>query len=319
MLDLSRFSDILSQFGAGAPSRGLLAQSKTAELAPVKVPEPERLRDGFSFSPVQSNNAGSTFDRQDPSKIAVNSDGIYRPTQIQHQFNSSLNFSFSASLSRATVVQRSQTPGGLITQEREASQFSYQSQALSERQQVGNSVSEVRRFQTDMFFSRTRTLSQSLSPETGEKLESTGRQVARRFEIEISLDISFLSQFGSQTEGLAEDEDLLGQYLDNAGGLAERSGEALQAFFDEVDQILADTESYVKDSLGSFLADAKAAFGLSGSEADDFTNMVVEEVTAFFEDVDSFLSESRQAMLASQAPEPALPEGNVVEEAAVLV
>lgn len=326
MLDLSRFSNVLSQFGANFPMRNTLGQPKASPLViPQTAPKtPES--DTVSFSPVGSNLAGSSFDRRDPAvpivtqetpPIAVNSDGTYRPTQIQ--FNSSLNFSFSASLSRATVVQRPQLQGGAhsLVSDRTASQFSYQTSALSERSNIGGSFSEVRRFQTDMFFSRTRTLSQNVSPETGQQLESTGRKVARQFEIEISLDASFLRQFNVQTEGLADDEDMLGQYLDNADGLAGQSGEALQAFFNEVDQILADTESFVKDSLGSFLTDVKAAFGLNDAEADDLTNMVISEVQAFFTDVDAFLGDARQAMLAPAETPAALSDG--VAEAAALV
>ena len=324
MLDLSRFSNVLSQLGARFPIQNTLGPPKASPLViPQTAPKtPEK--DSFSFSSVGSNLAGSSFDRREPSPIvapsepppiAVNSDGIYRPTQIQ--FNSSLNFSFSASLSRATVVQRPNLQGGSLVSDRSSSQFSYQTTALSEKRQIGGSLSEVRRFQTDMFFSRTRTLSQNLSSEMGQQLESTGRKVARQFEIEISLDASFLRQFNVQTEGLADDEDMLGQYLDNADGLAGQSGEALQAFFNEVDQILADTESFVKDSLGSFLSDVKAAFGLNDAEADDLTNMVISEVQAFFKDVDAFLGEARQAMLAPAETPSGLSGG--VEEVAALV
>lgn len=319
MLDLSRFSDVLSQFGAGFPTKNLSGEPKASALAAPKALEPSNLADILSLSSIGSNSPGSSFDRQDPSAFAVKSDGTYRPTQVQQQFSSSLNFSFSASLSRATVIQRPNAQGGSLTRASESSQFSYRSQALSAQRRVGDSFSEVRRFQTDMSFSRTRTLTQRLSPEMGEKLESTGRQVVRQFEIEISLDASFLKQFNVQSEGLAEDEDMLGQYLDNAGGLAGQSGEALKAFFDEVDQILADTEAFVTDTMGSFLADVKAAFGLSDSEASAFQDMVIEEVAAFFEDVDDFLGEARQSMLAGPEAPSALPVGSEVEEAAVLV
>ncbi|MGA1195894.1 MAG: hypothetical protein ACO36I_05265 [Candidatus Latescibacterota bacterium] len=314
MLDLSRFSNVLSQFGANFPIQNTLGQPKPASLSIPQAPKtPEK--DSFSFSPVGSNVVGSSFDRREhtplvapsePPPISVNSDGTYRPPQIQ--FNSSLNFAFSASLSRATVVQRPNLQGGSLVSDRTSSQFSYQTSAYSERSNIGGSFGEVRRFQTDMFFSRTRTLSQNLSPETGQQLESTGRKVARQFEIEISLDASFLRQFNVQTEGLADDEDMLGQYLDNADGLAGLSGEALQAFFNEVDQILADTESFVKDSLGSFLTDVKAAFGLNDAEADDLTHMVISEVQAFFKDVDAFLSDARNAVLAPEETSGALPE-----------
>jgi hypothetical protein len=176
MLDLSRFSDVLSQFGAGFPANNMFAQQpKPTALGTPKAVEPGTLADILSLSSVKSDSPGASFDRQDPSLLAVNSEGIYRPTQVQQQFSSSLNFSFSASLSRATAIQRPNAPGGAFIQSTESSQFSYHSQALSARRNVGGSMNEVRRFQSDMSFSRTRTLSQQLSPEAGQKLESTGR------------------------------------------------------------------------------------------------------------------------------------------------
>jgi hypothetical protein len=306
-LNFPQFSDVLTQFGAGLNNNHLFGKPNTADVAPPQGQNAGSLADVLTLSSPESGLQIASFDRQDPSSIAVSPDGIYRPKQVQQQFSSSLNFSFSASLSRATVVQRQNTQGSpSLAREMESSQFSYSSQALSARRSVGDSFSEVRRFQTDMSFSRTRTLSQQLSPEMGQKLESTGRQVARQFEIEISLDASFMRQFNTQTEGLSTDENMLGQYLDGTSGLAGQSGQALQAFFDEVDQILADTQSFVTDTMGSFLTDVKAAFGMSTAEADAFNTMVVGEVASFFKDVDAFLSQARSSMLAGPETPPEL-------------
>lgn len=331
MVNLPRFSDILTQFGTGFSNFSQPKSNSVLSVPQAKAPESASPADLLSISSVKSNSPGASFDRVDQSSpIAVKNDGTYRPKPMMTQFSSSLNFSFSASLRNATVVQRPIEQAQSVTRLSESMQYSYRAEGYSARNVSGGSYSEVKRFQTDMFFSRTRTLSQQLSPPTGQKLESTGQQVARRFEIEISLDASFLRQFNVQTEGLADDEDLLGQYLDDAGGLAKESGEALQAFFDEVDQILNDTEAFMKSSLGSFLSDVKAAFGLNDAEADAFNDMLQQEVTAFFEDVDAFLSDMRQPVLqaatasASEiAPPPveteAIPEGVASNETAVLV
>ena len=294
MLDITRFSNLFSSLGSGF-STGLNPSSYQPSAPPVSKFADTVPQDVLDINSVGSNQASGSFDQvSKQSPVAVTNTGIYRPTQVQHQLSTSLNFSFNLSLNRATAIQRPVDTWDM--QSGETKQLSYQELLAAKRDQSG-SYQEVRRFQTDLFFKRTRSLSQHLSSETGQHLESTGQQVSRRFEFEISLDFSFLKQFNVQSETLAQNEDTLDQYLNGVDGLA-ASGAALQSFFDEVDRILADTEGFVQDTLGDFLNDVKAAFGVTDQEAVDFTAMVADEITSFFNDVDEFLQGSRQTFMA---------------------
>lgn len=311
MLDLSRFSDLFSQLTPGFRPGSLFGQRPAPATEPgtpkgSDAPETfEAPKDILDISRLISDQPSASFDRVGaesalpPPPVSVAEDGIYQPTQVQHRLSKSLNFSFSMSLQHATVVQRPTEPGGAVSRAMESTKFAYQLQSSSSRREIGSSYSELRQFQSALFYSRNRSLSQTLGPETGQHLESTGRSVARRFEIEISMDFSFLRQYNVQTESLAGDEDVLTQYLNGVDGLTGRSGEALQAFFDEVDNILANTEAFVQDKLGSFLTDVQAAFGLNNAETNDFVAQVADEVSAFFDEIDSFLTEARGSLSGS--------------------
>ena len=329
MMDLSRFSDLFAQMAPGFGPSSLFGntQAETGKPGPPKAPEapttpeaPGVLKDILDLSKIASNHPFASFDRAEeseaePKPIAVADDGRYQPTQVQHRLSTSLNFSFSMSLQQSSVIQRSSDAGRSVTRAMESTQFAYQS--MSSRQELGNSYSELQQFETSMFFSRTRSLSETLSTQTGERVESSGRSVARRFEIGSSLDFKALRQYNVQTESLSDNEATLNQYLDGVDGLAGRSGDGLKAFFDEVDQILADTEAYVKDTLGSFLTDVKAAFGLNETESNDLVGMIADEVGAFFSEVGAFLDEAQSALTGSGGPESEALEADEAELALV--
>ena len=166
----------------------------------------------------------------------------------------------------------------------------------------------------DLFYSRTRELSARLDPELGERVASTGARVARSFEVDISLEVSFLGQFVDQSEEISDlDSGLFEQYLDGTDAAAGQGGGALEGFFDEVGRILEETESMLQDSLSSFFEDVKATFGLSEAEGAVLQDQVSGEVSAFFDEVDAFLDTMRGSLLESGG---ALPE---VEEVETLV
>ena len=52
MLDLSRFSNVLSQFGANFPIRNTLGQPKSSPLAISQTAPKTPEKDTFSFSPI---------------------------------------------------------------------------------------------------------------------------------------------------------------------------------------------------------------------------------------------------------------------------
>ena len=71
----------------------------------------------------------------------------------------------------------------------------------------------------------------------------------RTFELDISLEASFLSQFVGQSGELSSmDSDLFGKYLDNTDRLAESQG--LQVLFNDVDKILEEAEAMVQGCTG---------------------------------------------------------------------
>lgn len=311
MLDLSQFSNLLSSLSSGLypglRSSGNSASPSTATPAATALPSP--LQDILDLSPASSNQLSGGPDSTNgvsaaPAPVTVTNSGTYRPSGAQTRLGASLNFSFNMSLQQATVIQRSAPsapppPAPSAPPASQSSQFAYR--ALRAASARNGSYSEVRRFQTDLFFSRTRTLSKQLSPGTGQHLESSGQQVAKQFQINISLDFSFLQQFNTQTKSLSGNENTLNQYLDGVDSVG-KSGDALKAFFDQVDNILSNTQGFVQDTLGSFLTDVKAAFGLSDSDAQALTSAVTDQVTAFFKDVGSFLDEAQKSLSGLYAP-----------------
>ena len=127
--------------------------------------------------------------------------------------------------------------------------------------------------------------------------------------MDISIDFSFLGQFSRQSDSISSlNDDLFRKYIDNTSGLSRQGGEAVQSFFDDVDRILDESEAFVVSSLSSFFEQIADQFGLSSEEAASLEKMVIEEVASFFNDVDSFLSESRD-FLPGPAAAPQLPTG----------
>ena len=69
------------------------------------------------------------------------------------------------------------------------------------------------------------------------------------FELDISLEASFLSQFvGQSGEISSKGSDLFGNYLDNTDRLAESQG--LQVLFNDVEKILEEAEAMVQGCTG---------------------------------------------------------------------
>ena len=65
-------------------------------------------------------------------------------------------------------------------------------------------VQEDRQVALNLFYERTRSISISQGSATADHVESTGGNVGRIFEVNISLEASFLSQFTSQSTTLLE-------------------------------------------------------------------------------------------------------------------
>ena len=163
-----------------------------------------------------------------------------------------LGLEFNLPIQReARVVTQDRTPRRqrAFIQALKQTRLSYQSSMISSRKATGSSFTEMRSFQADLFYSRTRELSAQLDHAAAERMESMSQKVVRTLELDISLETSFLSQFvGQSCEISSMDSDLFGKYLDNTDRLAESQG--LQVLFNDVDKILEEAEAMVQGCTG---------------------------------------------------------------------
>jgi len=223
----------------------------------------------------------------------------------------SFNFEFNLSIRRAVtavarephVIDRAASSSSARLSALESRSLYYQSILNESRGLVAAGYAESRTIQTELFYSRTRELSLSLPVSRAEQFEQTRARVTRSFQLSISMDFSFLAQFTRQSETISSlDDDLFGRYLDNTDGLSNHSSKVLQSFFDDVDRILEKSEVFVALSLSSFFGQVADHFGLNAEAAAMLEGMVMDEVKAFFDDVENFLSEARAAFSGPADP-----------------
>lgn len=309
MMEIPSFSDLFSLLApAPRPQSGL-----PEGAAPGAAPQTPQLADTVSFSGLPTDNSAASYGevRQTegaaPRTVAMAGDGTYSPTVQMTRMSMSFGFQFNLSIQRQTaaIAQPSPESGGdLASIAREIAARMYQSGQVSYGGNLGSSYMETRRFQTELFFSRTRDLSVRLDPEAAQRLDATSQRVARTFELNISLEVSFLSQFTQQSEGISDlDADLFDRYLHNTDGLFGKSGEAMQAFFNDVGRILEGTEQFALETLGAFLQDTAETMGLTQEEVGVLQDLAVDQITSFFDEIDGFLAEA-QAAYGLEAPEP---------------
>ena len=294
MVELARFADILPQLGileklGGDPE---LREQKSGAL---RSERPDTT-DTLALSGARPEVAEPASGPERP--VAVGQDGTYRPTSVQVGRRMGFGFEFNLSIERqVTAVRRSAGDGGgraSALRAMESSAMAYQSDRLAYREVLGSSFREMRQAQTELFFSRTREMELRLDSETGERFGETSRRVARTFELSISLEVSFLSQFVSQSDQISDvDKDLFEQYLNHTDDLANVSGEAVSGFFGQVGRILDETEGLLRETLAGFFDDVAETFGLSEREAGALESMVVSEISSFFDDLDGFLGGMR--------------------------
>lgn len=309
MMEIPSFSDLFSLLApAPRPQSGLPegGASGTAPQTPQQT-------DTVTLSGLPTNHAAASYgdirsmEDAAPGTVAIAEDGTYSPTAQTTRLSMSFGFEFNLSIQRqATTIRQPASESGDITSiAREIAARMYQSGQVSYGGNLGSSFSETRRFQTELFFSRTRDLSVRLDPKAAQRLDATSQRVARTFELNISLEVSFLSQFTQQSEGISDlDADLFDRYLRHTDGLFGQSGEAMQAFFDDVGRILEGTEQFALDALGSFLQDAAETMGLTDEEVGALQDVAADQIMSFFDEVDGFLAEARAAYgLETPAPQ----------------
>ena len=215
-------------------------------------------------------------------------------------FGFEFNLSIEKSVSTQSVGERS------FLKAHESASLFYQSLASSSDGALGSSFGQVRQYQTEQFYSRTRELSSRVEPASGQRLEQTSQKVVRAFEIDISLEFSFLGQFSRQSDTISDlDSGLFNAYLDQTDGFSH--GQDMQNFFNDVDKVLQETEAFVQSTLESFFGDIGTNIGLSSEETGSLRSRVSQEVTAFFNDVDRFLSEAENSLSAFESAADVLP------------
>ena len=309
MDSIAGFPEVFSQLSPVGPQDPARQDAPSGLQAP-----PEDLADALILSRLRSNTPGSTFGSISRPPERAPAMEPYGPPPVQANRGFSANFSLSYNLS----IRREATFAGMTRPEQggdrailkalESASLIYQSDRTATQGDLGGSFGEVRKYQTDLFYSRTRELSGRFGPELAQDFEETSRSVARSFEVSISLEASFLTQFTRQSGDISSlDTGLFEQYLSNTRTLSDGPGEGLANFFDRVDGILQNTEDLLVESLGEFFVGVQESFNLSDSETAELQSLVVGEITAFFDDVDQFLADARVA-LESPAAESALPE-----------
>lgn len=175
----------------------------------------------------------------------------------------------------------------------------------SRRAVIASAFREVRTFQARTFTQQADQLASQLSSATGDQLRQTSRSVARTFSLDFSLKISFLHQFSRQSQTLAgKEESTLSNYLEVSKSLSLRSGGDAQAFFDQVDQVMSQTEQTLQDGVGAFLEDMKGQLGLKDEDVEAMGKMLHEGIADFFSTAADFLNQA-ESQLTSGAPAPA--------------
>lgn len=174
----------------------------------------------------------------------------------------------------------------------------------SRRAVIASAFREVRTFQVRTFTHQSDQLAGQLNPATGEKLRQTSRTVARAFSMDFSLKISFLQQFSRQTQALAgKDESALSNYLDVSRTLSLRSSGDAQGFFDQVDQLLTQTEETLHEGVDAFLQDMVGQLGLGEEDLAAVGELLHEGIADFFSTAADFLDQA-EAQLAYEPPAP---------------
>lgn len=334
MIDLSSFSgafpSIASFFADRAPLTDRLLGARDGETADAEeAGDSLELSSESARKKILSNLGGASFDRSTAEPAIAVQNGTYAPTTTVSSafaFSFNMNIQSQRTLTASPVSVRDQNQqGSASVRARESSSLYYQSSLNESRRSIAGGFSESRQFQTELFASRTRELSINMPAEQAERFGQTSARVSRTFQLDISLEFSFLGQFTSQSESIGElDKSLLDRYLaeiDSRFG----SGDALQSFFNHVDNALNDAKAFAMASLDALFTQAADTFGLGAQGMAELSSFVKDELNAFFEEVHGFLAEARSSFVApASAPEveaPAPPEAvaaNSPEELATL-
>jgi HPt (histidine-containing phosphotransfer) domain-containing protein len=123
--------------------------------------------------------------------------------------------------------------------------------------------------------------------------------------MDFTLKISFLQQFSRQAETLAgQGEGVLSKFLDVSRTLSARSGEDAKGFFDQVDELLARTESALHGGVDAFLQEMKGQLGLGEEELAGMGELMHQGIADFFAEAADFLDQAEAQLAAPDLPAP---------------
>ncbi len=174
----------------------------------------------------------ASFDQPGETPAIAVQNGTYAPSTV---VSSSFGFSFNLNIEHERTliaspvsVHEQGDPVAAAVQARESSSLYYQSSLFESRRSIAGGFSEVRQLQTELFYSRSRELSVSMPSDQADRFGQTSERVARTFQLDISLEFSFLGQFTRQSESIGElDNSLLDRYLAGTDARSGSNGDAL--------------------------------------------------------------------------------------------
>ncbi|MCC7264822.1 MAG: hypothetical protein IT369_20075 [Candidatus Latescibacteria bacterium] len=280
----------------------------TAKVAPAAAVTPAAVAPAASAAPAIAETGPSEGEMP---KIAAFPQ-VLESFFYRYQLDMEVSFAASAGDSDTTLPGPQLPPPEAPSPPPTPIQRSDAPEPGSRRAVIASAFKEVRSFQVRSFTQQTTQLAGQLSPATGDKLRQTSRSVGRAFSMDFSLKVSFLHQFSRQSQTLAgHSETALSNYLDVSKTLSVRSAGDAQGFFDQVDQMLTQTEETLHGNVDAFLQEMKGQLALGEEDLAAAGQLLHQGIADFFSTAADFLDQA-EAQFASysgdQAPDLPPPE-----------
>lgn len=155
------------------------------------------------------------------------------------------------------------------------------------------------------------------------KIKDGVRRAVNKFSLRYRSDsrfsFSFAEKFNVQTKQVANSaEASLGKYVESAGEVAATGTmEMMEAFFNAVENYLADNHTQTSESVTAFFGEAAAALGFEGSDLAEFAeNNLTSTIDNFFDSVSAAVSQLRE-LYVGDSPTPDATSAPALSETAV--
>lgn len=192
----------------------------------------------------------------------------------------------------------------------ESDRTSLRQKGMSRSSSVSQFAMQDKNFGLQAFHREAGQIKRTLRLNNVEGHSTAVRKFALRFRSDSSFQFASLQRFNVQTQQVSEGEpSRLGEYLEAAGGMAEKgTNEMMAAFFDAVDTHLEGAEDRL-------IAQANAAFDLAASElgfsqelVDFARDNMVGTIEGFFNRVEAAV-EALESRFVTSVESPAVPSG----------